>query len=51
MPFEDESYDCAFGTEVLEHCPNPEIVMKEVFRVLKPGGVFFLYCTVLMEPP
>lgn len=41
MPFEDESFDCAFGTEVLEHCPEPEIVLKEVYRVLKPGGVFF----------
>ena len=41
MPFESESFDCAFGTEVLEHCPNPEIVLKEVYRVLKPNGVFF----------
>lgn len=41
MPFEDSSFDCAFGTEVLEHCPEPEIVLKEVYRVLKPGGVFF----------
>lgn len=41
MPFENESFDCAFGTEVLEHCPEPETVLKEVHRVLKPGGVFF----------
>lgn len=41
MPFEDESFDCAFGTEVLEHCPYPETVLKETHRVLKPGGVFF----------
>lgn len=41
MPFENNSFDCAFGTEVLEHCPEPEIVLKEVFRVLKPEGVFF----------
>lgn len=41
MPFEDESFDCAFGTEVLEHCPEPEIVLKEVFRVLKTNGMFF----------
>lgn len=41
MPFQDNSYDCAFGTEVLEHCPEPEIVLKEVYRVLKPDGVFF----------
>lgn len=41
MPFEDLSFECAFGTEVLEHCPEPEIVLKEVYRILKPEGVFF----------
>ena len=41
MPFQDNSYDCAFGTEVLEHCPEPEPVLKEVYRVLKPDGIFF----------
>lgn len=41
MPFEDESFDCAYGTEVLEHCPEPDVVLKEIFRVLKPGGAFF----------
>ncbi len=41
MPFEDNSFECAFGTEVLEHCPEPEIVLREVFRVLKQDGVFF----------
>jgi len=41
MPFESESFQCAFGTEVLEHCPEPEVVLKEVCRILKPKGVFF----------
>ncbi|WP_343588601.1 class I SAM-dependent methyltransferase [Flavobacterium sp.] len=41
MPFEDNSFDCAFGTEVLEHCPEPERILKEVYRVLKENGVFF----------
>lgn len=41
MPFETNSFESAFGTEVLEHCPEPEIVLKEVYRVLKPEGIFF----------
>jgi ubiquinone/menaquinone biosynthesis C-methylase UbiE len=41
MPFKDSQYNCAIGTEVLEHCPEPEVVLKETHRVLKSGGVFF----------
>ncbi|XMO86580.1 class I SAM-dependent methyltransferase [Algibacter sp. AS12] len=41
MPFKNNSFSCAFGTEVLEHCPEPEVVLKEVYRILKPGGTFF----------
>ena len=41
MPFKDSSFHCAIATEVLEHCPEPEVVLNEVFRVLKPGSIFF----------
>lgn len=41
MPFEDEQFDTAFGTEVLEHCPKPAVILGEVSRILKPGGIFF----------
>lgn len=41
MPFKDGSFECAFATEVLEHCPEPEIVLREVYRVLKKDGCFF----------
>jgi SAM-dependent methyltransferase len=41
MPFADASFDCCMATEVLEHCPEPEIFLREVNRVLKPGGLFF----------
>lgn len=42
MPFENDSFNCVIATEVLEHCPLPEVVLMEVYRVLKPGGVLFL---------
>jgi len=41
MPFGDETIDCAIATEVFEHCPDPEIVMREACRVLKPDGWLF----------
>ncbi len=44
MPFEDNRFDCAMATEVLEHCPDPRAVLAESIRVLKPGG--FLFCTI-----
>jgi SAM-dependent methyltransferase len=44
MPFEENQFECAMATEVLEHCPDPRIVLSESFRVLKPGG--FIFCTI-----
>lgn len=41
MPFGDQEFHCAMGTEMLEHCPEPDLVLKEIHRVLKPGGIFF----------
>lgn len=41
MPFTKDSFDTIMATEVLEHCPDIDVIMSEVFRVLKPGGVFF----------
>lgn len=41
MPFTNESFDSCIAVEVLEHCPEPEVFLKEVNRVLKPGSVFF----------
>jgi SAM-dependent methyltransferase len=33
--------DCALATEVFEHCPEPETNMREIQRVLRPGGLLF----------
>jgi SAM-dependent methyltransferase len=38
LPFGDASFDSVLCTEVLEHCSEPWAFMKEVSRVLKPGG-------------
>jgi len=38
MPFEDNTYDVIFCNHVLEHIDNDSLAMKELLRVLKPGG-------------
>lgn len=39
IPSPDGWFDCAICLEVLEHTHNPRIVLEEIYRVLKPGGV------------
>lgn len=39
LPFEDNSYDIIFCNHVLEHIPDDHQAMKELYRVLKPGGL------------
>ncbi len=54
MPFSTNTFDCVFATEVLEHVPDPDIYLSEVFRVLKNGGLFFFttpFLWPLHEPP
>ncbi|MEV0378388.1 methyltransferase domain-containing protein [Nonomuraea sp. NPDC050643] len=38
MPFEDGAFDRVIAAEVLEHIPDDMAAMREIFRVLRPGG-------------
>jgi len=42
MPLEDCSYDLVLCTQVLEHCTNPQRIVDECHRVLKPGGTLLV---------
>ncbi|GAA3839059.1 class I SAM-dependent methyltransferase [Sphaerisporangium flaviroseum] len=39
MPFPDASFDRVIAAEVLEHIPDDMAAMREIHRVLKPGGL------------
>jgi SAM-dependent methyltransferase len=41
LPFADDQFDFAILTAVLEHVLDPEQVVHEVSRVLRPGGVVY----------
>jgi SAM-dependent methyltransferase len=45
IPVDDATFDLVLCTEVLEHVPDPAAVVREICRVLKPGG------TVLLTAP
>src|SRR5207302_8350604 len=42
LPMASELFDTILCTQVLEHVPNPQLVLAEFVRVLKPGGRLFL---------
>lgn len=42
LPFADQAFPMIVAIEVLEHCKDPQRVIDEIFRVLKPGGRMIL---------
>ncbi len=42
LPYRDGTMDAVFGFGVLHHLPDWRGGLKEIARVLKPGGIYFL---------
>jgi ubiquinone/menaquinone biosynthesis C-methylase UbiE len=40
LPYEDDSFDLVVGHAVLHHIPDVRLALREVLRVLRPGGRF-----------
>jgi ubiquinone/menaquinone biosynthesis C-methylase UbiE len=43
LPFNDDSFDAAVLMDVIHHLETPAETLKEVVRVLKPGGLFIAF--------
>ncbi len=42
LPFENETFDTVLSVEVLEHTPEPQLLVSEMARVLKRGGTLIV---------
>ncbi len=43
IPFPDASFEVITAMDFLEHVEDPELVIKEVQRLLKPNGIFIFH--------
>ena len=44
IPFENDTFDSVFSSEVFEHVFNLEELLPEIRRVMKPGGLILVTC-------
>ncbi|MFM9872839.1 MAG: class I SAM-dependent methyltransferase [Fimbriimonadaceae bacterium] len=42
LPFTDGQFDAVLSLDTIEHVPNHQAAAAEIYRVLKPGGVFVM---------
>lgn len=49
MDFPDNSFDAVYAIEATCHAPKLSGVYSEIFRVLKPGGIFGVYEWLMTE--
>ena len=42
LPFDDDSFDTVLSCGVLEHVQDPDGSLEEIYRLLRPGGTFYV---------
>lgn len=50
LPFPDETFDYVLMTVTLCFLDNPETVLKEIYRILRPNGVL-VTCIIVRDSP
>jgi SAM-dependent methyltransferase len=51
LPFADDAFDIVVSLEVIEFTPRPELTLRELARVLRPGGSLLVTNRVGREAP
>lgn len=49
VPFPDGTFDLVYSSQVLEHVPDPQLHLREIARLLRPGGIL-IGSTSQLEP-
>lgn len=49
LPFHDAAFDLVMAMDIIEHVENDEAVLRELARVLRPGGALVLSSTLHPE--
>jgi len=53
LPFRNDIFDIVICNHIYEHVPDAQILMNEIFRILKPGGICYFGATnrfCIIEP-
>lgn len=50
IPFDSRSFDSVVFFDLLEHVPNPDRLLTECLRVLRPGGVLHFFVPLEAQP-
>lgn len=51
MPQQDKTVDLALSIEVMEHFLHPELVVSELARVIRPGGILIIVVPLVPSIP
>ncbi len=49
LSYVDSTFDLVLTSETLEHVPDVELALKEIYRVLKPGGMHIFTVPVVWD--
>jgi ubiquinone/menaquinone biosynthesis C-methylase UbiE len=50
LPFADGAFDTVVANDAMEHFAQPEVALREMARVVKPGGAIWLFFTPHYSP-